>query len=371
MPADMMTMLMVGDIILDDDDAERLFDATREITRSADVTIGHVEVPHTLRGEQSVVGVPGSGGDPRRLEALSRAGFDVVTLAANHLFDYGAAGVRDTLDALHAQGIVTAGAGMNIHEARKPALIERNGVRIGVLSYNCVGPKESWASAGKPGAAYVHTMKHLDERDLYTFADPRTLRAMQDDIRVVRSQVEVLVVALHKGIVHTPVEVQDVEKQVSYAAVDAGADLVIGHHQHILRGIEFYRDRPIFHGLCNFVCVTDALSPDPSKNDSPERLLHAERRLKLYGFAPDPNYPKYAFHPEAKNSMMAVCDIGRDGRLSRVGFKPLWIEPDGQPIAPGESEKGREVASYIARISKAAGFETRFAWEAGRVLVLP
>ena len=367
----MLTMAMVGDIILDDEDAERLFDATRSITQGADVTIGHVEVPHTLRGEQSVVGVPGSGGDPKRLEALGRAGFDVITLAANHLFDYGAAGVRDTLDALHAQGIVTAGAGMNIAEARRPALIERDGVRIGVLSYNCVGPKESWASAGKPGAAYVHTMKHLDERDLYTFADPKTLKAMQDDIAALRANIDVLIVALHKGIVHTPIEVQDAEKQVSYAAIDAGADLVIGHHQHILRGVEFYRDRPIFHGLCNFVCVTDALSPDPSKNDSPERLLHAEKRLKLYGFAPDPNYPKYAFHPEAKNSMIAICDIAPDGSLSRFGFLPLWIEPDGQPVAPGDSEKGREVADYVARISKGAGFDTQFAWDGDRVLVTP
>lgn len=361
-------IMMVGDIILDDEQAESLFDATRALTQSADVMIGHVEVPHTLRGEQSVVGVPGSGGDPARLEALGRAGFDVITLAANHLFDYGPAGVRDTIDALEAQGIATAGAGINIHEARRPAIVTHEGRRIATLSYNCAGPRESWASAGKAGAAYVHCMKHLEERETYTFAEPRTLRAMQDDIAALRDQADVVIVALHKGIVHTPVEVQDAEKQVSYAAIDAGADVVIGHHAHILRGIEYYRGKPIFHGLCNFVCVTDALSQDPGKNDSPERLYHAAKRLKLYNFTPDPDYPKYAFHPEAKNSMIAVCDVGADGQIA-AGFIPLWIEPSGQPVALGDTAKGREVADYIARITTEAGFDTRFAWEGDQVMV--
>src|SRR5688500_6416044 len=94
-----LTMMMEGDIITDDPDAEPLFDASRETLATADLGICHVEVPHTNRGQQSVVGVPGSGGDPARLEALARAGFHVATLAANHLFDYGWHGVQDTLDA--------------------------------------------------------------------------------------------------------------------------------------------------------------------------------------------------------------------------------------------------------------------------------
>lgn len=365
---DSVTIMMVGDIILDDPDAEPLFDSTRSVLSQADLMIGHVEVPHTLRGQQSVTGVPGDGGDPARLEALGRAGFHVITLAANHLFDYGHYGVLDTLDALRGQGIATAGAGMTLAEARAPAVVERSGKRIGVLSYNCVGPKESWASEGKPGAAYVHTMKHLDERDIYTFADPRTLRRMQDDIEALRPTVDVLLVALHKGVVHTPVEVQDVERQVSHAAIEAGADAVIGHHQHILRGIEFYKGKPIFHGLCNFVCVTDALSVDPTKNESPERLVWAEKRRKLYGFLPDPDYPKYPFHPEAKNSMIATLEIAANGAVE-AGFIPLWIRPNGEPEPLGDDARGREVAAYIEDITRRAGLNARFEWANGRVRV--
>ena len=82
--------------------------------------------------------------------------------------------------------------------------------------------------------------------------------------------VDVLVVALHKGVGHVPAKIEMYERAVSRAAIDAGADIVIGHHAHILRGIELYRGKPIYHGLGNFVCVTRALST--SDNDSPERL---------------------------------------------------------------------------------------------------
>jgi hypothetical protein len=363
-----LTMLMVGDIILDDDNAEVLFDSTRALLSAADGVVGHVEVPHTLHGQQSVVGVPGSGGDPERLKALGRAGFHVATLAANHLFDYGHAGVSDTLAALRDQGIQTAGAGMNIAEARAPAILERADIRVGVLSYNCVGPRESWASEGKPGAAYVHTMKHLDDRDTYTFADPKTMRLMQDDISHLRKEVDIVAVALHKGIVHTPAVVQDVERQVSFAAIDAGADIVIGHHAHILRGIEFYQGRPIFHGLCNFVCTTDALSVDPVKNKAPERLTWARRRREMYGFMPDPDYPKYPFHPEAKNSIIAVFTFGKSG-VTSAGFIPLWINPSGEPEPLGPGERGQAVVDYMKAITEKAGFLTQFRWVGDHVLV--
>lgn len=364
------TVLMVGDIILDDDDADRLFAASRALLAKGDLVIGHVEVPHTLRGEQCVVGVPGSGGDPARLAILAEVGFDVVTLAANHIFDYGPAGVADTIAALTAGGIRCTGAGMNIDEARRPAVVETGGVRCATVSYNCVGPRESWASAGKAGAAYVHTMKHLDGWDVYTFADPVTLRQMQEDIRAAKAANDIVIAALHKGKVHTPAEVLEVERQLAYAAIDAGADLVIGHHAHILRGVEFYRDVPIFHGLCNFVCVTDALSIDQRRNTSPERLVHAVRRRKLYNFEPDPAYPKYPFHPDARNSMVAMCDIGPGG-VSRPGFMPLWIEPSGEPVPHGDSAKGRDITAYIERITREAGFDTDFRWDGDRVAVSP
>ena len=85
----------------------------------------------------------------------------------------------------------------------------------------------------------------------------------------------------------------------------AGADVVIAHHAHILRGVDVYKGRPIFHGLGNFVAVTRALNLEA--NPSPERVAWARRRRQLFGFEPDPAYPTYPFHPEARNAMLAVC----------------------------------------------------------------
>ena len=159
---------------------------------------------------------------------------------------------------------------------------------------------------------------------VYTFAEPDTLEAMAADIEALRQKVDVLMVALHKGLGHTPATVGMYERQVAKAAIDAGADVVVGHHAHILQGMEVYKDRPIFHGLGNFAIATKALNIDG--NSSPERRAWAERRRKLFGFEPDPEYTTYPFHPEAKNAILAYCEVDRE-RCPDRRLSPLLREP--------------------------------------------
>src|SRR6185437_6246341 len=97
-----------------------------------------------------------------KLKALANAGVHVASLSANHLYDEGRAGVQDTLDGLRTLGILPFGAGLTLDEARRPVCLERDGVRLSFLSYNCVGPKESWASPSKAGGAYVHVLTHYE-----------------------------------------------------------------------------------------------------------------------------------------------------------------------------------------------------------------
>ena len=125
--------------------------------------------------------------------------------------------------------------------------------------------------------------------------------------------------ALHKGTGHIAATVGMYERQIARSAIDAGADVVVGHHAHILQGMEIYRDRPIFHGLGNFAIATKALSIDG--NSSPERLAWAERRRKLFGFEPDPEYITYPFHPDAKNAIIAFCEVDRHGVHSAASFR--------------------------------------------------
>jgi poly-gamma-glutamate synthesis protein (capsule biosynthesis protein) len=187
---------------------------------------------------------------------------------------------------------------------------------------------------------------------------------MGADIEALRAQVDLLVVALHKGLGHTPATVAMYERQVGKAAIDAGADVVVGHHAHILQGMEIYKDKPIFHGLGNFAIATKALNVDG--NASPERRAWAERRKKLFGFEPDPEYLTYPFHPEAKNAIIAYCEFDRAG-VRTAGFRPCFVNRHSQPEVLGNDERGREVARYVEQITSRAGLNAVFEWAGDHV----
>jgi poly-gamma-glutamate capsule biosynthesis protein CapA/YwtB (metallophosphatase superfamily) len=363
-----LKLMLVGDLILDEPDPDSFFNPARSILQQADLLVGHVEVPHTCRGRENTSDVPAPPSAPENLAALKHSGFHVATLAGNHISDVGPDGIEDTVATLRQLGIVTTGAGMNLVEAREPAIVVCRGVRVGTLSYNCVGPKDSWAGEKKAGCAYVQVITHyeLDHASpggpprIYTFAEPESMDAMLADVDKLRPEVDVLIVALHKGIGHTPAALAMYERPLGKAAIDAGADIVVGHHAHILRGIEIYKGRPIYHGLGNFVTVTRALNIEA--NPSPKRLEWARRRQELFGFEPDPAYPTYPFHPEARNAMIAVCEIGGDG-VRKTGFIPCWVNPKGQPEICGNDKRGREVASYIEHITRKAALPANFEWD--------
>lgn len=371
-----LRLTLVGDLVLDEPDSDSFFDHVRAPLADTDVLIGHVEVPHTTRGVESVGDIPAPASAPENLRALGRAGFHVATLAGNHIHDRGGEGIEDTRANLLAQGISVTGAGANLMEARAPAIVERGGRRVGVLSYNCVGPKEGYATAKRPGCAHIRIISHYELENAnpggppkaYTFPEPDHLEAMQADVAALRAQVDVVIVVFHKGLVHTPQRLAMYERPVARAAVEAGADVVAGSHGHVLQGVEVYKGKPIFHGLGNFVVVTRALGVDTA--DSPERKAWAIKRKVLFGFEPDPDYPLYPFHPEAKNLIVADCRIADDGTVS-AGFRPGWMRPTGQPEILGQDARGEAVADYVRRSGEASGLRTAFRWDGARVVFEP
>lgn len=156
------TVLGVGDLVLNIPDVDLVFDMARATLQAGDVVIGHVEIPHTTRPavsnfETSIV----PAGDPENLNSLPKAGFNVTTFGGNHTFDQGEPGVADTLKKLKSLGLQTTGAGMNIYEAHVPAYIEKNGIKFAIVQYTALGPRESWASPMKAGAAYIKSYHKL------------------------------------------------------------------------------------------------------------------------------------------------------------------------------------------------------------------
>ena len=364
-------LAFLGDIILDVPDPDHWLAGIAPVTRAADIAIGHLEVPHTRRGQEMHGDVPAPGADPDHLAALARAGIDVVSMAGNHIADCGADGIADTRDMLDRLGIAHCGAAATLAEARRPALLENAGRRIALLSFNCVGPEISWATAERAGSAYV-AIRAADggpsrpQADLVE-ADPASLAAMRDAIADAARAADLVIVALHKGITHRPAALAPYERPVAQAAIEAGAHVVIGHHAHIARGIEFHRGRPIFHGLGNGVVVTHALSP---AQDHPARAEWAERRKTLFGFEPDPAYPLAPFHPEAVDGMIGRVRWHPDGTIE-TGFTPIWSEPPGRPILPDATGAAR-IAAYIDAIGRKAGLPPLRAFaEADRYVLRP
>ncbi|WZL74703.1 CapA family protein [Clostridiaceae bacterium 35-E11] len=175
---------------------------------------------------------------PETLKGVVSAGIDGVAIANNHILDYGQDGFIETLKNLKKMGIKYAGGGRNHEEALKPAIWEVNGMKVGFLAFSRVIPNMNWYAS--------------DARAGITSAYDYYLDSVCETIDKTKKEVDFLIVSLHWG-----KELQsDPDKKDIRAArqlIDSGADLIMGHHPHVLQGIEIYKNKPIVYSLGNFV----------------------------------------------------------------------------------------------------------------------
>ncbi|MFO7325995.1 MAG: CapA family protein [Pseudomonadota bacterium] len=349
-----LTLLFTGDIVLDVPEPDHWLSGIAPALREADLVIGHLEVPHTRRGQELAGDVPAPGADPEHLDALARAGVHALTLAGNHIADCGPEGIADTIARLDRLGIAHAGAGADLAIARRPGWLEHEGRNIALLSYNCVGPEAAWAGENRAGCNYLPVRtadgSPVTPRSPITAMDPAAREWLARDIAAARPVAGLVVVSLHQGVVHTPARIEPYERELARAALEAGADVVVCHHAHILRGISLPGGHPVFHGLGNGCVVTAALSMDQSH---PARAEWARRRRELFGFEPDPRYTLAPFHPEAVHAALGVVRWHADGRLE-AGVVPVYVEPPGRPVCV-EDERAEAVIRYLGRIGRDAG----------------
>jgi poly-gamma-glutamate capsule biosynthesis protein CapA/YwtB (metallophosphatase superfamily) len=220
------------------------FDKVRPILEMVDVAVVNLECPFTERGEALRKNFTFRA-RPELVGVLQAAGIHAVTLANNHVMDFGADGLLDTIDTLDEAGIVHFGAGRNLAEARRPAVISRGGVTVGFLGYVFLGsrdiePEEVRAGADRPGAAGTY-------RDL-----PGMERMLAEDLAALRGKVDVPVVYWHWGREGRR-RLEPYQVRLGHLSVDEGARLVLGSHPHVLQGMEWYRNVPIIYSLGNFV----------------------------------------------------------------------------------------------------------------------
>ena len=288
---------------------------------------------------------------------MRRAGFHAVTLAGNHIADCGAEGIADTVAALDAAGIAHCGAGANLEAARRPC--HRRSRRHAASRCSATtawvrrnrGPRRRAPAA--PSCASTRRMDRasLRARRCSTPNAESLARCCAPTFARARADAQLVIVALHKGIVHTPAVLAPYERAVAHAAIDAGADVVVGHHAHILRGIEIHRGKPIFHGLGNGCVVTRALSPDTDDPGARRLGTTPPRDVRLH--AGSGVLPRAVPSPgrERDAGMRARC---RPTARCRAGFVPVHVEPPGRPRLCSDAE-ARDVVRYVEEITVAAG----------------
>lgn len=359
-----ITLMFVGDLILPAPGAAAYFDPVRAELARADVAVAHIEWPHTRRGQVCVVDIPAPGAPPENLDAVAGCGFSVATLAGNHMFDQGPFGVQDTIEGLRARGIEPVGAGMDLAQARQPVIVERGGLRVGFLSYNAVGPRESWATAVKAGVAYVRVLAHY-ELDIaspgsppaeHTSLEAESAAAMAGDIEELAARADIVVVSFHKGMGFVHAQLAQYERPLARLAVDAGADIVIGHHAHILRGVEVYRDKPVFHGISHFVTAYTADSDPRSEQSARPRPARAP---SLDFFVAQTEVPHFPFPADARHTMIARVIVS-DAGVRQAGYLPCYINGAARPEPAGSGERGRLALEYMERVNRDSGLHASF-----------
>ncbi len=217
------------------------FELIVDMLKKGDVIFANLENPFTDK-EKPVYGKIAFRSRPEAFEAVRFGGFNLLNIANNHIMDQYEQGLFDTIALLEKEKIAFAGAGRNLDEARKPAIIEKNGLKIGMLSYTDMAYD---VFAGNPPMSFAATAEKAG-------VAPREFEYIKEDIEKLRDKVDLLIVSLHWGVEYV-YEVLPEQVDFAHRVIDLGADIIIGHHPHRMKGIEIYKGKPIIYSLGNLI----------------------------------------------------------------------------------------------------------------------
>jgi poly-gamma-glutamate capsule biosynthesis protein CapA/YwtB (metallophosphatase superfamily) len=366
-----ITFLGTGDILIDREKPETIFQHVSEVLRAADIAFANAEQTYAEGGY--LIRGYGTNSESRNLEAVISAGFDVVSLANNHALDWGQQVLLDTMANMKKAGLPYIGVGKNITEAREPVILERKGVKVGFLAYSSVHPKGYEAKAEKPGLVPLRVWTIHEPIDNQPGAPPRVvtipykkdLAAMVKDIAKLKERVDIVVVSMHWGQHIVPRVIPLYCCDIGHAAIDAGADMVLGTHTHVCKGIEIYKGKVIFYSTGNFAAE---IGPAQSASSSGEFVREL---VEKFGVKPDPECPTYNLPRESRVTLIVKAIIGA-GYIKRLSYIPCFVNKYAEPeIVTRNSPLGQEVFSYIQDISHSEKLPVHFAWDGDEVLIMP
>ncbi len=296
-PEPLVSLVAVGDVMLGREVGQLIaanspsypFLLTHELTAQADVSFANLECPITSRG------VPTGGiafwAVPEVTEGLDFAGFDVLSLANNHSDDYGEVGLQDTLDRLEEEGIAYVGVGHDAEAAHAGAIVDVQGLRVAFLAYNHIEPRYRGDAEGVGGAVWLEP------------------EVVYEDVNRADAEADLVVVSFHWGTEYSPLP-DSFQREVARGAVEAGADLILGHHSHVVGAVSFLDDGFVAYSLGNFV-FDQPFSVETMQGLMLHALMDAGglKQVRLFPVEIESGQPRTLPWPEARSVLADVFQI--------------------------------------------------------------
>lgn len=239
------TMLFVGDIMLDrgvewyvqqHQDWNWPFLKIADVLKKADLVFGNLESIISDKGENQG-SIYSFRAEPETIQGLTLAGFNVLSVANNHSLDYGGEAFLDSIERLKKVNIIPVGGGINKKEAHAPNITDIKDTTVAILAYTEVGSPFWQAGENSPGVAWIDNTK---------------IETLKEDILAAKEIANIVIISFHFGEEYQK-EPSEFQKTLSRIAIDYGANLVIGHHPHVIQPIERYKHGWIAYSLGNFV----------------------------------------------------------------------------------------------------------------------
>ena len=308
-----------GDIMLhnryqalaDTGNAAQVFAPLRDRLEDTDLLVGNLETPLTRAGEARDDKLC-LRGDPAYAPVLAETGFSVLSLANNHCLDYGNRVLAETRLHLQAAGIAAIGAGADLTEAAMPAIIERRGIRIGLLAAcdasTKPAPSATNSDASQPGRPGIV---------------PLTAETLMPAIAALKAQVDHVILLLHWGLEYSSMPTPE-QVSLAHQAVEHGASVVLGHHSHCIQGVEHYQGAVIAYSLAN-------LTDDGVDWQGPTRRYTAP------------------LTQVDRESLLLLLRLDKTS-VELLEPVPLWLDDDGRPT-PADGEHAKRILAQIEACS--------------------
>ena len=362
-----VTLALSGDIIAFYEMGEAARSAFAVLNQS-DLSFCNLELPLTESRRAVDKGVVIKG-PPKIAQYLKDFDVDVVTIANNHLMDFGDEGLFDTMNALKDSDVDFVGAGVDLDASFRPVIKEVNGKKIGFLGIATTLANSASAGEHRPGVAPVRVLTKIviDPVTMQEFpgSSPFVETEMVEDdmVRVeqevarLAQMVDHVVVGVHWGILYGwratfQEELADYQSELAHRLVDAGAKVVVGNHPHYPQGIEVYKGCPIFYSLGLF----NMHHPDLHGDGDSAKLLRA--------------FPPYKFSvllsaPITQFNFTAVVEWDDNGSLASCALIPFHLDKSGESL-PASADEAEHLLAHLQAGSEQFGTSISRDANAGR-----